>query len=307
MRHNTRLLRVAVVLAILFGAGIVLGVGYRLYQGSIIPNPFFVTAAGNLTPSASEALSSNVATVNVPAAPTAASSPELSAAIIPNAPIAPSPTPAPAQNTASQNTASNVVVLNQVKPPSPPPPPPGGNALMLPQVQPQESTTDRIPVIGSEGQTIWVPQAIEGCWEGRGGSRLQYLGGCPNLMSGSTSPITLRWCFRRMGTQPLTLTMAKGQYPGRVQQRWEVMSAQGQTMHLRETISYNTMMFMHVVDVGDWSCRITPADELACDENELARCGPAKWMQPPWFRGSGWVTSRRVSGGNLGRPVSSMR
>jgi hypothetical protein len=69
---------------------------------------------------------------------------------------------------------------------------------------------DRLPVIGSEGQTIWVPRAIEGCWAGRGDSRLQYLGGCPNMFSGGTSPVKLRWCFRQMGDQPLTLVMAKG-------------------------------------------------------------------------------------------------
>jgi hypothetical protein len=48
----------------------------------------------------------------------------------------------------------------------------------------------------------------------------------------------------------------------------------GQTIELREKISYKTMMFLQVVDVGDWSCRITPANELVCVEHELARCGP---------------------------------
>ena len=126
---------------------------------------------------------------------------------------------------------------------------------MLPQLQPREPA-DRLPVIGSEGQTIWVPRTIEGCWAGSGGARLQYLGGCPNMFSGSSSPSKLRWCFRRMGKQPLTLTMAKGQYPGRVSQRWEVTAARGQTIELRERISYKTMIFLHVVDVGDWSCRM---------------------------------------------------
>ncbi len=54
------------------------------------------------------------------------------------------------------------------------------------------------------------------------------------------------------------------------------------------------MMFLHVVDVGDWNCRITSSDELICQEHELAKCGPAKWMQAPWFRGSGSVTARRA-------------
>lgn len=293
MRHSARLLRLVGLLAILFGAGIALGVGYQWYQGAIIPGSFFVTAADNVAPSGGEALSSNVA------APAAIQSPSSSSGTISNATPVQSPTPA-------LQSDSNVVVLNQIKA-APIPPPSGGNELMLPQVQPNESPVDRLPVIGSQGETIWVPQAIEGCWEGTGDARLQYLGGCPNLMSGRTSPIKLRWCFQRMGNQPLTLTMAKGQYGGRVSQRWVVMSARGQTIALRETISYMTMMFLHVVDVGDWSCRITVADELICHEHELAKCGPAKWMQAPWFRGSGSVTSRRVSRGNPGRHVVSGR
>ena len=297
MKRRTRLLKAAGMLAILFGAGIALGVGYRWYRGSIIPAPFFVTAAGNVAPPEAEALAPNVAAVSNPATPAAIPSPSSSPGMISNAPPVSPPKPASELN-------SNVVVLNQIKP-SPPPPSPGSNELMLPQVQPKETTADRLPVIGSQGETIWVPQAIEGCWEGSGDGRLQYLGGCPNMMSGPTSPIKLRWCFQRMGNQPLTLTMAKGQYGGRVSQRWEVMSAHGQTIALRETISYMTMMFLHVVDVGDWICRITSADELICQEHELAKCGPGKWMQAPWFRGSGSVTSRRVSRGNRGRHMAS--
>lgn len=291
MSGGATVLKLAGVLVILFGAGIVLGVGYEWLQGAIIPGAFFVTAAGNSAPSDGEALSSDVA------APAAIQSPSSSSATISNATPVESPTPA-------LQSDSNVVVLNQIKP-SPIPSPSGGNELMLPQVQPNQSPADRLPVIGSQGETIWVPQAIEGCWEGTGDSRLQYLGGCPNLMSGRTSPIKLRWCFQRMGNQPLILTMAKGQYGGRVSQRWVVMSARGQTIALRETISYMTMMFLHVVDVGDWSCRITSSDELICQEHELAKCGPAKWAQAPWFRGSGSVTAKRAGERHPGRHMAS--
>ncbi|HVA81678.1 MAG TPA: hypothetical protein VNF29_12200 [Candidatus Binataceae bacterium] len=294
MKHNVRLLKLAGVLAVLFGAGIVLGVGYRWLQESIFPAPLFVTAANNSAPADAVTPPNPVPPAIAPSAnsPSGNSSSEM----ISNAPVVQPPKPAP-------QGAGNVVVLNPVQPPAAPPAP-SGNELRLPQVQ-SPQTTDRLPVIGGDGQTIWMPRAIEGCWQGSGGSHLQYLGGCPNMVSGTTSPIKLRWCFRRIGNQPLTLTMAKGQYPGRVRQRWEVMSAHGQTMALRETISYQTMMFLHVVDVGDWTCRITPAGQLECQEHEMAHCGPAKWMQPPWFRGSGWVTARRVDAGNLGRRAAS--
>ncbi len=291
-----RFLKVIIVLVILFGIGIGIGVGYRSLQGTLFPAPF-LASAGNPTPLANVQQSSNVAAVNEPAAPVSIPSPSalLSTVQKPAPPHPASPTP--------QN--NNVVVLNQTKPESIPKP--GGNELMLPQLQPKQATAGRVPAIGSQGETIWLPQAIEGCWQGKGGSQLQYLGGCPNGVSGASTPITLRWCFERIGNEPLKLKMAKGQYPGRVRQRWDVMSAAGQTIRLRETISYKTMMFLHVVDVGNWSCRITPNNQLECNENELARCGPTKWMQAPWFRGSGWVSARRVNGGNFGPRASSMR
>jgi hypothetical protein len=291
----------AVIVAVLFVAGIALGVGYRWYQGSIIPAPFFVTAAGNSAPSDTEAQQSDLLSPANPAPPSALPSSQWTPDIFSKAsPIAQStPAPAPANS-------SNVVVLNQVKQPPAARPPAGGNELMLPQMQ-QSHPVDTIPALGAAGQTIWVPRAIEGCWEGSGGSRLEYLGGCPNMVSGKTSPIKLRWCFRQLGNQPLQLMMARGQYPGRVTQRWNVTGAQGQTIRLRETISYNTMMFLHVVDVGDWSCRITPGDQLQCDENELARCGPGPWMQAAWFRGSGWVTARRAGRNNFTGPAASSR
>jgi len=299
MRRNIRLPGLVAVAAVLFIAGIALGVSYRWYEWSIFPVPFFVTAADNAAPSQGEPSETNLLSPGAPAAPMIVPSPEWTPDIFSKAPVpqASAPAPPPANS-------GNVVVLNPVRPPAAQSTS-GGNSLMLPQVQPSQPV-DTLPVIGSGGQTIWVPRAIEGCWEGSGGSRLEYLGGCPNMVSGTTTPIKLRWCFRRIGNQPLTLTMARGQYPGRVTQRWEVTAARGQEIQLRETISYMTMMFLHVVDVGDWSCRITPADELVCEEHELARCGPAKFMQGPWFRGSGWVTARRAGAANLGRHAASI-
>jgi len=85
MKRRTRLLKVAGMLAILFGAGIALGVGYRWYQGSIVPAPFFVTAAGNVAPSEAEALTPNVAAVSNPATPAAIPLPSSSSAMISNA------------------------------------------------------------------------------------------------------------------------------------------------------------------------------------------------------------------------------
>jgi hypothetical protein len=187
----------------------------------------------------------------------------------------------------------NVTVLNPVVPPAAQFPA-VKNELTLPREESAQGSADRLPAIGDNGQTIWVPRAIEGCWVGTGDASPQYLGGCPNIFSGATSPVRLRWCFRRTGDRPLTLIMAKGQYPGRVSQHWGVTGAHGQTIDLRETIGYRTMIVMHVVDVGDWTCRIAADDELECDEHELARCGPGNWLQVPWFRGSGEVTARRA-------------
>jgi hypothetical protein len=270
MRHSVHWPRFVGVLLLLFVAGIALGLGYQWLGGSIIPPQLFVNAAGNAAPLAIEAPAADVPAARNPTTSMVLPSPETTPGITSNQPSVRPSKSAPQAN-------GNVVVLNPVKPPATPLP---SGGMILPQSQPG-SSTDRLPVIGSEGHTIWVPRAIEGCWAGSGGGRLQYLGGCPNLFTGSSSPIALRWCFRRMGNQPLTLTAAKGQYPGRVSQRWDVIAAKGQTIELREKISYKTMVFLHVVDVGDWSCRITSADELVCDEHELARCGPGKWMQGP--------------------------
>ena len=296
MRDNIQL-KFAGVLVALFAGGIALGLGYEWYRGLIIPAQLFVTAAGNVSPSEREPPVANQSPPGYPAAGIVLPAPNAKPAMPSNAQAIQPSKPV-------SQTNSNVVVLNPANPPARPMPN-GGNELMLPQSQPNEQSADRLPVIGSEGQTILVPRAIEGCWAGSGDSRLQYLGGCPNMFSGGASPVKLRWCFRRMGDQPLTLLMAKGQYRGQVSQHWDVMGARGQTIELREKISYKTMMFLQVVDVGDWSCRITPADELVCEEHELARCGPGKWMQGPWFRGSGWVTARRVGAANAGRHVAS--
>jgi hypothetical protein len=289
-KRKPRPLRLIAIVAILFIAGVTLGVSYRWYEWSIFPMPFFVTAADNAAPSegAPPPPPSDILAQNAPAAPSSVPSSVWTPDIFSKVPAIQPATPAP---TPARN--ANVVVLNPVQPPAPQPPPPGGNSLMLPQV-PQSHPVDTLPVIGDAGQTIWVPRAIEGCWQGSGGSSLEYLGGCPNMVSGRTTPIKLRWCFRRFGNQPLTLTMAHGHYGGRVSQRWDVTGAHGQTIELRETISYMTMMFLHVVDVGHWTCRITGAGQLQCDEHELARCGPGPWLQPPWFRGSGWVTAQRA-------------
>ncbi len=287
-KPRVRLLRLAGVVAVMFAAGIALGVSYQWYQWPIFPAPFFVTAADNAAQPEGAPPVANAFAPVVPVAPTIVPSPQRTPAAVLKVPalqrVAPAPPPA---------NSSNTVVLNPVVQPPAPQPRPGGNALMIPRIQPSHPV-DTIPVIGSAGQTIWVPRAIEGCWQGTGASSLQYLGGCPNAVSGRTKPIKLRWCFRRIGSQPLTLTMAHGQYGNRVAQRWDVTGAHGETIELRETISYTTMMFMHVVDEGDWTCRITAAGELHCDEHELARCGPAIWMQPPWFRGSGWITAQRA-------------
>jgi len=288
MRRNAYWGMLAGILAALFAVGIGLGLGFRWFEGSMIPDRFLVTAAGNAAPSEIEASAPAVSAPSIqPAGKVLLPSPQATPAASSNQPpVAPAKPPA---------QTNNVVVLSRVAPTATPSP---SNEMTLPQLQ--QGNSDRLPVIGSQGQTIWVPRAIEGCWAGSGGGSLEYLGGCPNLFSGGSTPIRLRWCFRRVGNQPLTLTMAKGQYPGRVSQRWDVMGAKGQTIELREKISYTTMMFLHVVDVGDWTCRITRDDELVCDEHELARCGPGKWMQGPWFRGTGLVTARRVGGRNGG-------
>jgi hypothetical protein len=296
MSYSVRRLKFAALLAGLFAAGIFLGLGYEWYRGLIVPSQFFLTAAGSATPSEIEAWSAETPAPGSPAASMVLPSNRSNTPTTPSVPPIQSSQPIPSPN-------SNVTVLNSAKP-SAIPLPAGGDELTVPQSHPQESA-DRLPAIGSGGQTIWVPRAIEGCWAGTGGSNLQYLGGCPDMFSGSSSPIKLRWCFRRMGDQPLTLMMAKGQYPGRVSQRWDVVGAHGQTIELREKISYMTMVFLRVVDVGDWSCRITQADELICDEHELARCGPGGWVNGPWFRGSGSVTARRVGGGTARRHVAS--
>lgn len=118
-------------------------------------------------------------------------------------------------------------------------------------------------------------------------------------------PVKLRWCFRRLGNGPLTLTMARGKYRNHVSQHWEVTGAHGRTINLRETISYRTMAFMQVVDVGEWTCRITSSDQLECSNHELAQCGPGKWLRGPWFSGNGWVSARRKSGEIFGSRASS--
>jgi len=300
MRRNGYWGRLAGILAALFAVGIGLGLGFRWLGGSIVPDQLFVTAGGNAAPSEIEARPANVSAQPVlPAGKVLLASPAATPVIASNQPATPPiPSNQPAANPSkpAPSPSNNVMVLKRVQPAASPAP---SSELVLPRLQ-QGNSADRLPVIGSQGQTIWVPRAIEGCWAGSGGGSLEYLGGCPNLFSGGSTPIRLRWCFRRVGNQPLTLTMAKGQYPGRVSQRWDVMGAKGQTIELREKISYTTMMFLHVVDVGDWTCRITRDDELVCDEHELARCGPGKWMQGPWFRGTGLVTARRVGGRNGG-------
>jgi hypothetical protein len=296
MSRSVRPLKFVALIAGLFAAGIFLGLGYQWYRGLIVPSQFFLTAAGSATPSEIEAWASATPSPYNPLASMAAPSPQSNPPLTSNVPPIQPAQPVPSPN-------SNVTVLNSAKPP-PISSPARGDELTLPQSHPQESA-DRLPAIGSGGQTIWVPRAIEGCWAGTGGSSLEYLGGCPDMFSGSSTPIKLRWCFRRMGDQPLTLMMAKGQYPGRVSQRWDVVGAHGQTIELREKISYMTMMFLRVVDVGDWSCRITPGDELVCDEHEMARCGPGGWINGPWFRGNGSVTARRVGGGTSRRHVAS--
>jgi hypothetical protein len=290
----SRLLNFAALLLALFVIGGGLGLAYQWYRGWTITTPFFVTAANNEAPSSQAAPVSNVLAPAASASNTAVPIPQLNPAVILNEPpiVLSSPTPQP---------NANALVLNQVRPPAPISAP--KSELTLPEAQSQESA-DRLPALGSQGQTIWVPRAIEGCWEGTGDASLEYLGGCPNLFSGHTSPIKLRWCFRRVGNEPLNLIMARGAYGHRVAQQWYVTGAHGQSIELRETISYNTMMFLHVVDVGDWTCSITAGDELSCDEHELARCGPGNWMQPPWFTGSGWVRARRASGGNPGHLAS---
>jgi len=284
-KSKTRRLKLIAVAAIPFVAGIALGMSYQWYKWSIFPVPFFVTAADNAAPAEGAALSSDLLTRPAPPASSFASSPQTT-------PEALSKVPALQPTVPASTPAHNAVaVLRPVMPPAAQPH--GANSLTLPQAQ-QSHQTETIPAVGVNGRTIWVPRAIEGCWQGSGDSSIEYLGGCPNLVSGRSTPIQLRWCFRRMGEQPLTLTMAHGHYGGRVAQRWDVMGARGETIELRETISYMTMMFLHVVDVGYWTCRITPSDELRCNEHELARCGPTAWMQPPWFRASGWVVARRA-------------
>ncbi|HTT76610.1 MAG TPA: hypothetical protein VMF50_11615 [Candidatus Binataceae bacterium] len=291
MRRSRRLLKLAGLLVLLFAVGIGFGAGYEWYRGSLIPSQIFVTAGDNEAQSASPPAPASG--TGQPAASLVLPEPNPAAPVRPPAPQLPKPAaqlPKPIPP-----SSGNVVVLNPVKPAAPSSPPSTANELTLSRAQPPASA-DRLPVIGSGGQTIWVPRAIEGCWAGSGGSSIQYLGGCPNLASGANTPVRLRWCFRRVGNQPLTLIMARGKYPGRVSQRWNVTGAHGQTINLQETISYNTMMFLHVVDVGEWTCSITRGDELVCSEHELARCGPAPWLRAPWFRGSGWVTARRTSG-----------
>ncbi|HLX36161.1 MAG TPA: hypothetical protein VKR29_00115 [Candidatus Binataceae bacterium] len=298
-----RPLMFAGVLLGLFAIGGALGLGFQWYRGWTITTPFFVTAGNNNEElSKNEAPASDVLAESRPAASTIVPSPAPPAISMSNQLGQPSqferqlsqsrgllatPLPPP--------TTNNTLALNQVRPA---PMPPASNELTVPGQQQQSS--DRLPALGSQGQTIWVPRAIEGCWEGSGDSSMQYLGGCPNMMSGHMTPIKLRWCFRRIGNEPLKLLMARGAYGGRVAQRWSVTGAEGQSIRFQETISYQTMMFLQVVDVGEWNCRITANDQLSCDEHEQARCGPGGWVQPPWFRGSGWVTARRVSGGDIG-------
>jgi hypothetical protein len=284
-------LKFAGILAGLFAIGIIGGFAYQWSHGPILYTPFVVTAANN--PASSETTEPNVdvlAQTSPPASAIASAQP--TPVSMSNLLSKTQPTPGPFHQ------GSNVIVLNSVRPATPPPVP-SENELTLPETQRKEPT-DRLPALGDDGQTIWVPRAIEGCWQGTGDSHLEYLGGCPNMFSGHTSPVQLRWCFRRIGNQPLTLSMAKGQYGGRVKQRWVVTGASGQSIQLRETISYDTMMFLHVVDTGNWDCRITENDQLACDEHELARCGPGPWMEGPWFSGNGWVKARHLSGENAG-------
>jgi len=315
MRRGVRLFKFAGMLAALFAVGIFLGLGYDWFRG--IPPEFFITAAGNAAPSEAAIPAANALLPAIPAGSitspppkpsvqTAAQAPtDLAAKMMlpakPNssqaAPIKPKATTA--------NNSGNVMVLNSMVPPASQSPT-VKNELTLPHADlSQGSSADRLPAIGDEGQTIWVPRAIEGCWVGSGDASLQYLGGCPNIFSGATSPVRLRWCFRRTGDRPLTLVMAKGQYPGRVSQKWNVTGARGQTIDLRETIGYETMIVMHVVDVGDWTCHIEADNELICGEHELARCGPGNWLQVPWFRGSGEVTARRAREGNYGGRFTS--
>jgi hypothetical protein len=322
MRRSGHLLKFAGVLAVLFATGIVLGLGYEWYHGTIVPAQFFTTAAGNAAPSQIGAPATNAPTAANPAesVPLPLAKPNSETAADTSAPGGTPPQmllPRSAPNTGQGSNAqvvqpqkaasqanSNVAVLNPVVPLAAQPTSRGGE-LTLPQGGSSQGPGDRLPAIGSQGQTIWVPRAIEGCWAGTGDSSLQYLGGCPNIFSTETSPVKLRWCFSRIGDRPLELIMARGQYPGRVSQRWEVTGAQGQTIDLRETIGYRTMMFMHVVDVGDWTCHISADDQLFCTEHELARCGPSNWLQAPWFRGSGEVTARRAGERNSGRRIAS--
>jgi hypothetical protein len=320
MRRSGHLLKFAGMLAVLFATGIVLGLGYEWYRGAIAPAEFFTTAAGNAAPSQTVAPTTNAPaaanpalTVRVPSAKpntgnradtlaSAGAPPQmLLPPSAPNTAQRSNPRLVPPQKAASQAN-SNVAVLTPVVPPAAQS---RSGELTLPQAGSAQEPGDRLPAIGSQGQTIWVPRAIEGCWAGTGDSSLQYLGGCPNIFSTQTSPVRLRWCFSRIGDRPLTLVMAKGQYPGRVSQHWDVTGAQGQTIELRETIAYRTMMFMHVVDVGDWSCHIAPDDQLLCREHELARCGPSDWLQAPWFSGTGEVTARRSGEKSSGGRIAS--
>lgn len=314
MKRRIRVLKFAAVLAVLFAAGIALGLGYDWYRG--FPPEFFVTAAGNaessgaVMPAANTLLHANPVEGNPvpsskPSVQDVAQAPsDLAAKMqLPVEPSSEASAPSKPQ-TPPPGNGSNVAVLKPVAPVA------GQfatakNELTLPRPGSQEGQADRLPTIGSEGEAIWVPRAIEGCWAGKGDASLQYLGGCPNIFSEATSPVRLRWCFRRIGDRPLTLIMAKGQYPGRVSQRWEVAGAHGQTIELRETIGYRTMMVMHVVDVGDWTCRIAADNELECSEHELARCGPGNWLQVPWFRGRGEVTARRARDGSFGGRYAS--
>jgi hypothetical protein len=298
MRLSLRIIRIIATMVILFGCGIAMGAVILWYHGGILAPPFLVTAAGSAAPAPNEQVEPLTATLrNSPVLGPGAMSPApLSTPIPAPATVANLPIAIPTHQPTPTAPGGNVVVLNQVAPPAPRQSPATGAALVLPQAEAQGGAADRLPIIGGSGQTIWVPRAIEGCWQGTGGASLEYLGGCPNAVSGISTPIQLRWCFRRVGNQPLTLIMARGQYPGRVSQRWEVVGASGRTISLRETISYHTMVFMHVVDVGDWTCTISQTDQLECTEHELARCGPGSWMQPPWFRGSGWVRAHRVGG-----------
>jgi hypothetical protein len=190
-RSQPKLLKLAGVLVALFAVGIAFSLGYEWYRGSIIPAQLFVIVAGKVSLSELEPPVANESPLGYPADGIVFPAPNVKSAMPSNAPAIQSSKPV-------SQTNSNVAVLN----PPTMPMPTGGNELMLPQSQPNGQSAERLPMIGSEGQTIWVPRAIEGCWAGSGDSGLQYLGGCPNMFSGGTSSVKLRWCFRRRVISP---------------------------------------------------------------------------------------------------------